>query len=137
MTEEIMTTNQETAIAGAPTAVLAFDTSTREGKVRLFNALNSALSLNDANLQQLTIRGIIIRDDERVDPVTGESVRCKFTTFITDDGAYYSQSDGIAESAENFIHAFGDSIADVETTIEFYSIKLAGGRALKKFRVVN
>lgn len=136
MSEEIMPVHQETAITTASSAALAFDTTTREGKVKLFNALNSAESLNDANLKQLIVRGIIVQNGDRVDQATGEVVKCKFTTFITDDGAYFSQSDGIAASAENLIHAFGDTLAEEETTIEFYEVKLGGGRSLKKFRLV-
>lgn len=138
MTTEITTAAANTELAQGQTAkaALGFDTTTREGKVRLFNALNSAESLNDSNLTQLTLKGIVVEKGERTDTVTGEVVPCKFTTFITESGAYFSQSDGIADSAENLLRAFGDTLADDELTIEFYSVKLPGGRSLKKFRLI-
>ena len=66
MPEEIMATNQETRTIAA--TALAFDTETRAGKVKLFNALNSAESLNDSNQQQLTLQGVIVQSGTRVDP---------------------------------------------------------------------
>lgn len=134
MSEAIMTTNQETREIAA--TALAFDTNTRDGKVKLFNALNSAESLNDSNVQQLTLQGVIVQSGTRVDPATGEVTPCEFTTFITADNAYFSQSDGIARSAKNLIAAFGNDFAAEPITIAFAEKKLQGGRSLKYFYVL-
>lgn len=134
MPEEIMTTNEAPREIAA--TALAFDTATRAGKIKLFNALNSAESLNDSNVQQLTLQGIIVQSGTRVDQATGEVSPAEFTTFITEDTAYFSQSDGIARSAKNLIAAFGDDFADEPITIVFATKKLQGGRSLKYFYVL-
>lgn len=118
-------------------SVLAFDTQTREGKIKLFNALNSAESLNDSHIDQLTLQGIIVQSGTRVDTLTGEVSPAKFTTFITEDGAYFSQSDGIARSAENLVAAFGEDFVAEPITIEFGTKHLQGARSLKFFSVVG
>ena len=123
-------------ITAKPVMALAFDTATGEGKKRLFNALNTAESLNDADIQQLTLSGIIVQPTERLDQATGEVVMCEGTTFITEQGAYFSQSDGIARCAKNLIMAYGSDFADEPITIEFTERKLAGGRKLKQFIVL-
>jgi hypothetical protein len=115
---------------------LAFDATTSEGKKRLFNALNTAESLNDADIKQLTLSGIIVQPTERIDQATAEVVMCEGTTFITEHGAYFSQSDGIARCAKNLIMAYGSDFAAETITIEFTERKLGGGRKLKQFIVL-
>ena len=139
MATEITTIENNTmapTITANPVMALAFDTTTGEGKKRLFNALNTAESLNDADVKQLTLSGIIVQPTERVDQVTAEIVMCEGTTFITEQGAYFSQSDGIARCAKNLIMAYGSDFADEPITIEFTERKLAGGRKLKQFIVL-
>lgn len=123
-------------ITAKPVMALAFDTTTGEGKKRLFNALNTAESLNDADIKQLTLSGIIVQPTERLDQATGEVVMCEGTTFITEQGAYFSQSDGIARCAKNLIMAYGSDFADEPITIEFTERKLGSGRKLKQFIVL-
>lgn len=123
-------------VTAKPVMALAFDTTTGEGKKRLFNALNTAESLNDADIKQLTLSGIIVQPTERLDQATGEVVVCEGTTFITEQGAYFSQSDGIARCAKNLIMAYGSDLAAEPITIEFTERKLGGGRKLKQFIVL-
>lgn len=138
MATEIMPTENATtpSIIAKPVMALSFDTTTSEGKKRLFNALNTAESLNDADIKQLTLSGIIVQPTERMDQATGELVMCEGTTFITEQGAYFSQSDGIARCAKNLIMAYGSNFADEPITIEFTERKLGGGRKLKQFIVL-
>lgn len=139
MATEIVTT-ENTSMAHTTTAkpvmALAFDATTSEGKKRLFNALNTAESLNDADINQLTLTGIIVQPRERVDKATGEVVMYEGTTFITEQGAYFSQSDGIARCAKDFILAYGSDFAAEPITIGFTERKLGGGRKLKQFIVL-
>ena len=130
-TPQIETTREVTNSA------IAFDTDTRVGKIKLFNALNSAESLSDSHVGRLTLQGLILQSGNRLDQVTGEITPAKFTTFITESGAYFSQSDGIARSAENLIAAFGDDFASEPLTIEFGTKQLQGGRTMKYFYLVN
>lgn len=139
MATEIITAENTTmapTITAKPVMALAFDTTTGEGKKRLFNALNTAESLNDADIKQLTLSGIIVQPTERLDKATGEVVMCEGTTFITEQGAYFSQSDGIARCAKNLIMAYGYDFAAEPITIEFTERKLGGGRKLKQFIVL-
>lgn len=118
-------------------SAIAFDTDTRAGKIKLFNALNSAESLSDSHVDRLTLQGLIVQSGNRLDQVTGEITPAKFTTFITESGAFFSQSDGIARSAENLIAAFGDDFASEPLTIEFGTKQLQGGRTMKYFYLVD
>lgn len=138
VTEIITAENNSMApnITAKPIMALAFDTTTGEGKKRLFNALNTAESLNDADIKQLTLSGIIVQPTERLDQATGEVVMCEGTTFITEQGAYFSQSDGIARCAKNLIIAYGSDFAAEPITIEFTERKLGSGRKLKQFIVL-
>lgn len=135
-----ITTTENTSMAptftAKPVMALAFDTTTGEGKKRLFNALNTAESLNDADIKQLTLSGVIVQASERIDQATGEAVLCEGTTFITEQGAYFSQSDGIARCAKNLIMAYGSDFASQPISIEFTERKLGGGRTLKQFIVL-
>lgn len=137
-TENITAENNSMAptITAKPVMALAFDTATGEGKKRLFNALNTAESLNDADIKQLTLSGIIVQPTERLDQASGEFVMCEGTTFITEHGAYFSQSDGIARCAKNLIMAYGSDFAAEPITIEFTERKLGSGRKLKQFIVL-
>lgn len=140
MAEEITLANESVSIETAretTCSALAFDTTSRAGKVKLFNALNSAESLNDSHIDRLTLQGIIVQSGTRVDAASGEAEPAKFTTFITEDGAYFSQSDGIARSAENLVAAFGEDFADEPITVEFGMKQLPGSRSLKYFSVVQ
>lgn len=137
-TEIITPENTSTAptLTVKPSMALAFDATTSEGKKRLFNALNTAESLSDADIKQLTLTGIIVQPRERLDKATGEAVMCEGTTFITEQGAYFSQSDGIARCAKDFIMAYGSDFATEPITIEFTERKLSGGRKLKQFIIL-
>ena len=136
-TEIITAENTSMApVTARPVMALAFDTTTGEGKKRLFNALNTAESLNDADIKQLTLSGIIVQPTERFDQATGRVVMCEGTTFITERGAYFSLSDGIASCAKNLIMAYGSDFAAESITIEFTERKLGGGRTLKQFIVL-
>lgn len=139
MATEIITAENNSmasTVTAKPVMALAFDTTTGEGKKRLFNALNTAESLNDADVKQLILSGVIVQPTERLDQATGEVVMCEGTTFITEQGAYFSQSDGIARCAKNLIMAYGSDFADEPITIEFTERKLGGGRKLKQFIVL-
>lgn len=139
MATEITTTDNTSmapTVIAKPVMALTFDATTSEGKKRLFNALNTAESLNDADIKQLTLSGIIVQPSEHLDKITGEVVMCEGTTFITEQGAYFSQSDGIARCAKSLIAAYDSDFGTEPITIGFTERKLAGGRTLKQFIVL-
>lgn len=122
--------------ADAPTmAMFAFDADTMDGKKRVFNALNGASSLNDANADVMTITGLIIRPSQRTDAITGEVVHCTGVTFISADGSsYFSISTGIVNSAVNLMQALGGKFpAGEQIDIAFKSRDLGRGKTLKYF----
>lgn len=139
MANEITTTENTSMapiVTSKPAMALSFDATTSEGKKRLFNALNTAESLNDADIKQLTLSGIIVQPSEHLDKATGEVVMCEGTTFITEQGAYFSQSDGIARCAKSLILAYDSDFGSEPITIGFTERKLGGGRTLKQFIVL-
>lgn len=142
MAEELMATATATEITPThkpeqPSVTLvAFDTNTREGKKKLFNALNSAESLADCDVSTLTLDGIAIRPAQRVDDVTGEVQDCMSTIFMADGNSYFTMSSGICDSAMNLIAAFGDTFAEEPITIQFQTRKLDAKRTLKYFTVL-
>lgn len=138
MSEEIIATpaNEIAKPAQNSITLVAFDTTTREGKVKLFNALNSAESLADCDVSTLTLDGIAIRPAQRVDDVTGEVEDCMSTIFMADGKSYFTMSSGICDSAMNLIAAFGDTFKEDPITIQFQTRKLDAKRTLKYFTVL-
>lgn len=139
MTNELATTqSNNTNVRGA---LVGFDVNAFAGKKRIFNAMNSAGSLNDylseKGLDTLKVEGIIIQVREDLDEVSGELTPVKGAVFITEDGAFYSQSCGIVRSAENLIGACGGEFpVGEELELHFYEIKLDNKRNLKEFELV-
>lgn len=124
-------TNTET---NETVSMIAFDMTTVDGQKTLFNALNSAESLNSAGVDTLTFDGILIRPSVRTDAITGESVPCKAVTFIANGKAYYSTSNGIVSSAENLVAALGGVFPAGESiTVNFKTRDLGRGRTMKYF----
>lgn len=139
MSNEIIAATPEVNAIEAiqPKIMVGFDTSTYEGTARLFNSMNSAVSLSDENPGKLAINGLVVRPAKQTDPVTGEVRDTLETILITVDGtAYFSRSDGIAKSAVAFMAAFGKlGFPSEGATIVFKTVKLSGGRTYKNFEV--
>lgn len=124
-----------------PAICCDLDATTFEGKKTLFNALNSARSLDEyrkeTGASQLTVTGIILQPYESVDEATGEIESGWGTIFMTADGPLYSRSLGLTKSAQNLLGAFGGVWPAEETVIvEFYETQLDGRRTWKEFRLV-
>lgn len=105
MKQELATQNN--AIATPNNYVNTVSMDTFEGKMAVANAVNSALSLNDAanNGEVIEVRDIITTPGIRKsrDPRLPD-VPCVNTYLIDAAGnAYMSQSDGIARSAEMLV----------------------------------
>lgn len=124
-----------------PVICCDLDAATFEGKKTLFNALNSAKSLDEyrkeTGASKLTVTGIILQPYESVDEATGEIESGWGTIFMTEDGPLYSRSLGITKSAQNLLGAFGGEWpVDEVVTVEFYETQLDGRRTWKEFRLV-
>lgn len=103
MANEIVAANVEitpaiTETKSSDTFICTFDTTTIEGKIKLTNALNGAVTMRDKVGETLRVVDIITKPGVR--NRTGEV--CVNTYLIVEDGTvYFSQSDGIAESVRN------------------------------------
>lgn len=119
-------------------SIFGFDTTTKEGMIRLFNAQEDADSLSESGVTELTVDGILIQPGVRVNPVTGERSACANTTLITADGAYVSQSNGVARTAARIVALYrnvGWPVGGVK--VEVTEQKLDHGMTYKKLRLIG
>lgn len=139
MSNEIMNVN-ENAIAKAENSadfeipqgyICTVDITTLEGKLDVMNALNGSTSLAERIDETLMVKNIVTTRGAR--SRSGEV--CINTHLLLDDGtALFSQSDGVARSAQvlvalftiNGVCDFGDGIA-----IKCVEQKLPNGNTLK------
>ena len=113
---------------------LALDTI--EGKKATVNAINNAVSLKDYSEVPLTLTGIITTPGSRKGRSGLPDVPCQNTYLICADGkAYFSQSDGIARSANMIARFFADVLAD-GVAVKVAETKLDNGNTLKSIEVI-
>lgn len=133
MSNELTTTNA-TAIAEADTEfnipngyICTVDRSTREGTIKVANALSDAESLADFGDAHFTLTDIITTPGVRTR--TGEV--CTNVYLVSDDGRIFmSQSDGIKRSAQQIVGLFnGDFGEGIEVGV--ISKQLKSGNTLK------
>lgn len=120
MTNELATVNNDKFFC-------TLNADSKRDKLIILKALNAATSLKDVS-GTFKIVGIMTTAGTR--PQTGGD--CTNTYLILEDGsAYFSQSDGIARSAEWLHRIFTNE--DIAEGIEVYvkPINLDGGRTLK------
>ena len=100
------------------------------------NAINNAVSLKDYSEVPLTLTGIITTPGSRKGRSGLPDVPCQNTYLICEDGrAYFSQSDGIARSANMIARFFADVLAD-GVAVKVAETKLDNGNTLKTIEVI-
>ena len=133
MSNELTTTNA-TAIAESDTElnipngyICTVDRSTREGTIKVANALSDAESLADIGDAHFTLTDIITTPGVRTR--TGEV--CTNVYLVSDDGRIFmSQSDGIKRSAQQIVGLFnGDFGEGIEVGV--IAKQLKSGNTLK------
>lgn len=133
MSNELTTTNA-TAIAESDTElnipngyICTVDRSTREGTIKVANALSDAESLADLGDAHFTLIDIITTPGVRTR--TGEV--CTNVYLVSDDGRIFmSQSDGIKRSAQQIVGLFnGDFGEGIEVGV--IAKQLKSGNTLK------
>lgn len=135
MTQEIATT-QTTADNATEQYINTLALDTIEGKKATVNAINNAVSLKDYSEVPLTLTGIITTPGSRKGRSGLPDVPCQNTYLICDDGkAYFSQSDGIARSANMIARFFADVLAD-GVAVKVAETKLDNGNTLKSIEVI-
>lgn len=125
----------------ATRAIMNFDLSGFSATKAVFNAINAAGSLEEyrveTGLDEMTLKGLIVRPREVMDEATGEMIIEKGVTFMTESGDYFSKSAGIVSSAEALLDACGGHYPDDEIIrVKFFDVKLDAKRTLKKFSLV-
>lgn len=116
------------------------DLSTRTGKLATVNAYNNAESLNQYDGEWLEVCDAITTPGVRRSRQAGvPPVPCTNTYLITKDGnAYFSQSDGIADSI-TFLHGIfpdlGKSDPDGCLMMQVVEVPTNGGNTLKRLKV--
>lgn len=113
------------------------DLATVDGKKATVNALNNAVSLNDYNDTPLTICDIITSPGVRKGRNGQADTPCQNTYLIDTDGrAYFTQSDGIARSANAILAMF--DVAEIHTglPVKITSSKLANGNTIKAIELL-
>lgn len=133
MSNELTTTNA-TAISESDTElnipngyICTVDRSTREGTIKVANALSDAESLADLGDAHFTLTDIITTPGVRTR--TGEV--CTNVYLVSDDGRIFmSQSDGIKRSAQQIVGLFnGDFGEGIEVGV--IAKQLKSGNTLK------
>lgn len=134
MSNELTTTTNATAITEPDTElnipngyICTVDRSTREGTIKVANALSDAESLADLGDAHFTLTDIITTPGVRTR--TGEV--CTNVYLVSDDGRIFmSQSDGIKRSAQQIVGLFnGDFGEGIEVGV--IAKQLKSGNTLK------
>ncbi len=138
MTNEI-TAYEETSIVtpSNPSFVNTLDVTTVEGQKQTINAINNAASLNGMEETPLHVIGVITMAGVRKGRGAGQvDVECQNTYLVTPDGAYYTQSDGIARSVNSMLAYFGPAFFAGGVDLKVTSKQLANGNTLKSLMML-
>lgn len=135
-------TNEITAVSAAAADTNerfrnTLDLATVEGKKATVNALNNAVSLNDYNDTPLTIVDLITSPGVRKGRNGQADTPCQNTYIIDNEGrAYFTQSDGIARSANAILAMFDVAEIHAGIAMKVSSAKLANGNTIKSLELL-
>ena len=115
----------------------SFDTSTDDGKMDVFNAMNDAEILTVGEV--IEVENLVIAPAQVRDTETGELKTLPAVTLITPMGEMYrSTSSGVVKTAINLLSTFGvDGRLERTLKVVAKEIDLPGGRRYKKLSVVK
>lgn len=115
-------------------SIKATDTATKKLVV---NAMNNAVSLSDYEGEILNVVGVFTKPGiRRARDKNAVDMPCTNTTLICDDGtAYFSQSEGVRNAADNFMAA-GLFDEDDIVPMKLVSSKLPNGNTRKTLVLV-
>lgn len=90
-----------------PSSYSSIQTTDTAAKKLVVNAMNNAESLADHEGEALNVIGVFTKPGiRRARDKNGVDVPCTNTTLVCDDGtAYFSQSEGVRNAADNFMAA--------------------------------
>ncbi len=115
-------------------SIQATDTATKKLVV---NAMNNAESLSDHECEVLNVIGVFTKPGiRRARDKNGVDTPCTNTTLICEDGtAYFSQSEGVRNAADNFMAAGLFDEGEI-VPMKLVSGKLPNGNTLKTLVLV-
>ena len=119
-----------------------FDLTTNEGKMKVVNATNNSVPLNEYMDTELHICDCVTMPGVRKGRNGMPDTECKNVHLIDDDGvSYFSQSDGVARAVQMFAAMWPDfgkhSTVDGYLAIKCISQVLPNGNTLKTLVFVN
>lgn len=117
--------------------VTTFDTSTIEGKKRVYNAANNAKALSQFMETPIQVSDMVFKTSQLTDSDTGE-VRDVVSVFlISPDGtAYLSSSTGVVKCSADILSTFGNPSEWGEPlTVVCHSTDTKGGMRYKMLEV--
>lgn len=138
-------TNEDTQLATTgnstdlytPASYSTFKATDAATKKLVVNAMNNAESLSDYEGEVLDVIGVFTKPGiRRARDKNGADAPCTNTTLICEDGtAYFSQSEGVRNAADNFMAAglFED---DDIVSMKLVSSKLPNGNTRKTLVLV-
>ncbi len=91
----------------APSSYSSIQATDKETKKLVVNAMNNAESLSDHEGETLNVIGVLAKPGiRRARDKNGVDMLCTNTTLVCADGtAYFSQSEGVRNAADNFMAA--------------------------------
>lgn len=108
--------------------ICTVDRTTREGTIKVANALSDAVSLKEIGDKRFKLVDVITTPGVR--SRTGEF--CTNTYLIdTDDNMYMTQSDGIKRSAQQIVGLFNGDFGEDGIEVSVIEKKLNNGNSLK------
>lgn len=115
-------------------SIKATDTATKKLVV---NAMNNADSLSDHEGEVINVIGVFTKPGiRRSRDKNGVDTPCTNTTLVCEDGtAYFSQSEGVRNAADNFMAA-GLFDGDEVVSMKLVSTKLPNGNTRKTLVLV-
>ena len=136
MSNELANVENTTAIANTDTVefnipdgyICTVDRTTREGTIKVANALSDAVSLKEIGNKHFKLMDVITTPGVR--SRTGEI--CTNTYLIdADDNMYMTQSDGLKRSAQQIVGLFNGDFGDDGIEVAVIEKKLNNGNTLK------
>lgn len=105
-TNQLATVNSNTDLY-APSSYSSIEAADAETRKLIVNAMNNAESLSDHEGETLNVIGVFAKPGvRRARDKNGVDTPCTNTTFVCSDGsAYFSQSEGVRNAADNFMAA--------------------------------
>lgn len=139
-------TNEDTQLAAmdnctdlyTPASYSSFKATDIPTKKLVVNAMNNAESLSDHEGEILNVIGVFTKPGiRRARDKNGVDAPCTNTTLICEDGtAYFSQSEGVRNAADNFMAAGLFDDEDEIVSMKLVSSKLPNGNTRKTLVLV-